>query len=216
MARTITYEGYTIQSTPHETDGEKWRLHICISRNDHRGVRTSEFSAEGLYATEQEADIHGVAYGQRVIDGKVEGLSVMDLKPEDRRATPRFRVQFRTTFSASPKLEGTGIMLNLSAGGCRIEGLLTPEPGLSLELRIYVPDIEWPLMIEGSGVQWVNGHTSGLDFVRLRDSERERLRQVIERLTADVTVQHSHRVGRSEERRHYTRLMPVSYLCFEK
>ena len=63
----------------------------------------------------------------------------MDLKPEDRRATPRFRVQFRTTFSASLKLERTGILLDLSAGGCRIESPLTPEPGFSLELRIYVP-----------------------------------------------------------------------------
>ena len=31
MARTITHQGYTIQSTPHETDGDKWRLHIRIS-----------------------------------------------------------------------------------------------------------------------------------------------------------------------------------------
>jgi hypothetical protein len=27
-----------------------------------------------LYSTETEADIHGVAYGQRIIDGKVAGL----------------------------------------------------------------------------------------------------------------------------------------------
>ena len=87
------------------------------------------FPAEVLCASEQEADIHGIAYGQRIIDGKVKGLSMMDLKPEDRRATPRFRVQFRTTFSASPNLEGTGILLDLSAGGCRIESTLTPEPG---------------------------------------------------------------------------------------
>ena len=176
MARTITYEGCNIQSTPHETDGEKWRLHICISGKDHRGVRTSEFPAEGLYASEQEADIHGITFGQRVIDGKVERLSVMD---------QRFRVQFRTTFSTPTKLEGTGILLDLSAGGCHIESPLTPEPGFSLELRIYEPDIEWPLMIEGASVQWVSGHTFGLGFVRLREPERERLRQVIERLAAD-------------------------------
>ncbi len=184
MARTITHQGYTIKSIPHETDGKKWRLHIRISRNDHRGVRTSEFPQHVLCASEQEADIHGIAFGQRIIDGKVKGLSVMDLKAEDRRATPRFRVQFRTTFSVSSKLEGTGILLDLSVGGCRIESPLTPEPGISLELRIYVPDIEWPLMIEGATVQWVNGHTFGLGFVRLREPERERLRQVIARLAA--------------------------------
>ena len=54
-----------------------------------------------------------------------------------------------------------------------------------MEQRIYMPDIEWPLMIEGASVQWVGGHTFGLDSVRLREPERERLRQVIERLPAD-------------------------------
>ena len=186
MARTITHEGYTIESTPHETDGGKWRLHIRISGNDHQGLRTSEFPAQVLCASEQEADIHGIAFGQRIIDGKVKGMSVRDLKLEDRRATPRFRVQFRTTFSAPLNLEGTGILLDLSAGGCRIESLLTPEPDFSLELRIYVPDIEWPLMIEKASVQWVNGHTLGLGFVRIREPERERLRQVIEGLTAEA------------------------------
>ena len=107
-------------------------------------------------------------------------MSVMDLKPEDRRATPRFS----GTFSAAPNLERTGILLDLSAGGCRIESPFTPTPGFSLKLRIHAPDIEWPLMVEASSVQWVSTHTFGVGFVRLLESERERLRQVIERLAA--------------------------------
>lgn len=39
MARTINYEGYTIQSTPQpETLGKKWRHRICLSIEDDRGV----------------------------------------------------------------------------------------------------------------------------------------------------------------------------------
>jgi hypothetical protein len=73
MAKTVEYQGYTIQSAPHHpVDGENWRLRIIISVDDHRGVKTGEFSADGLYATEQEADIQGIAFGQRLIDGKVE------------------------------------------------------------------------------------------------------------------------------------------------
>ncbi len=147
--------------------------------DDHRGVHTREFSAEVLYATEQEADIHGVTFGQRVIDGKVEGESVMKMKTVDRRATPRLRVQFRTTFAAASKLEGTGIMLDLSSGGCRIESPVTVEPSVSLELRIYAPDLEWPLMIEAANVQWVSGQTFGLAFFRITEPERQRLGQVI-------------------------------------
>ena len=32
------------------------------------------FSGPTVYETEEEADIHGIAYGQRIIDEKVPGL----------------------------------------------------------------------------------------------------------------------------------------------
>ena len=107
----------------------------------------------------------------------------MDMRTPERRATPRFRVQFRTTFSGSTMLEGTGVMLDLSTGGCRIESPVTVEPGVSMELRIYAPDIEWPLMIEAASVQWVSGHIFGLAFFQIRDTEHQRLEQVISGLT---------------------------------
>lgn len=184
MGKTVKYQGYTIQSTPHRlAHGEKWQLRIFISMDNHRGVKTSEFSADVLYATEQEADIHGIAFGQRLIDGKIEGQSVMNMKTVDRRATPRLRVQFRTTFSSSSNKEGTGIMLDLSSGGCRVESPVPVEPGLLLELRIYAPNVEWPLMIEAASVQGVSGETFGLTFFRITEPEQQRLGQVIEDLT---------------------------------
>ncbi|HKQ34010.1 MAG TPA: PilZ domain-containing protein [Nitrospiraceae bacterium] len=184
MEKTIQYQGYTIQSSPqYQTDTGKWQLRIFISVDGTGTVRTRELSADGVYATEQEADVHGITFGQRVIDGKVDGQSVTDLKTEDRRTTPRLRVQFRTTFSGSPTLEGTGLMLDLSSGGCRIESPVTVEAGMSLELRINVPDLEWPLMIEAASVQWVSGQTFGLAFFRIRETELERLGQLIRALT---------------------------------
>jgi hypothetical protein len=183
MAKTVEYQGYTIQSAPHHpADGDKWLLRIFISFEDRRGVQTGEFSADVRYATEQEADIHGIAYGQRLIEGKVAGRSVKDMKMPERRATPRFLVQFRTTLSAATKLEGTGVMLDLSAGGCRIESPVILEPGVSLKLSISVPDFDWPLMIEAASVQWVSGQTFGLAFFRIRDAEHQRLEQVISAL----------------------------------
>ena len=183
MDKTIEYQGYTIQSSPHPlAQGEKWQLRISISLDNHRGVKTREFSADVWYATKQEADIHGIAFGQRLIDGKVEGQSVVDMKVADRRATPRLRVQFRTTFSSSMNKEGMGVMLDLSSGGCRIESPVPMEPSLLLELRIYAPNVEWPLMIEAANVQWVSGQTFGLAFFRITEPEQQRLGQVIEDL----------------------------------
>jgi hypothetical protein len=195
MGKTLEYQGYTIQSSPHHlAHGEKWQLRICISMDNHRGVKTREFSADVLYATEQEADIHGIAFGQRLIDGKVEGQSVMDMKTVDRRATPRLRVQFRTTFSSSTKKEGAGVMLDLSSGGCRVESPVPVELGLLLELRIYAPDVDWPLMIEAATVQWVSGQTLGLAFFRITEPEQQRLGQVIEDLMAGGEERADHSV----------------------
>jgi hypothetical protein len=179
MTKTVEYQGYKIESVPHRLDAEKWRLHIHISVETSRGVLTRHFAVDSIYATEQEADIHGIAYGQRLIDGKVDGQSVMDMKTTDRRATPRLRVQFRTTFSVASSVEGLGIMLDLSTGGCRIESPVTVEAGASLELRIYAPDLEWPLMIEAASVQWVSGQTFGLAFFRISPAEQQRLGDVL-------------------------------------
>jgi hypothetical protein len=180
MAKTVEYEGYTIHSTPqYQTDSEQWRLRIFISFKDHRGVQTREFSSEVLYATEQEADIHGATFGQRLIEGKVEGRSVMDMKTDDQRRMPRLRVQFRTAFADSTKLEGTGFMQDLSLGGCRIESQVTVLPGFSLELRIHVADVDRPLMIDAASVRWVSGLVFGLAFFRITTTEHRRLEQVI-------------------------------------
>lgn len=103
----------------------------------------------------------------------------MDMKVEERRATLRLPVQFHTTVSGSTQPDGAGILLDLSSGGCRLESPLLILPGLSLELRIYVPGWEWPIIIDGADVQWVNEETAGLAFVQMRETERQRLDEMI-------------------------------------
>ena len=185
MEKTVAYQGYTIQSVPqYVTEWAKWRLRIFISVDRHLGIRSREISSEVLYKTEREADIHGIAFGQRLIDGKVAGRSVADMKTTDRRATPRLWVEYRTTFSDATKLEGTGIMLDLSTSGCRIQSPVTVEPGMTLELQIYAPRIRWPLLIEAATVQWVSGQTFGLAFLRITMTEGQRVSQVFTSVSA--------------------------------
>ena len=108
------------------------------------------------------------------------------LETNDRRTLPRFPVQFRTVLSISgTAIEGRGTLLDLSLGGCRVEAPLSVQPSILLELRIYVPDLDWPLMVDGAVVQWVKGNTFGLRFLRLRPTEADRLAEVISRLEND-------------------------------
>jgi len=89
----------------------------CVGNNLHQihGLRVQGFKKARFLArwwdSLMEANIHGIAFGQRLIDGKVEGRSFTDMKATDRGATPRHRVQFRATFSSCSILEGTGTLL---------------------------------------------------------------------------------------------------------
>lgn len=189
MARTAEFKGYTIQSRPYyDTNWEKWQVRIVISCESPHGIRTRDFSSMVLYATEEEADIQGITFGEHLIDGKVEGRSVNDMKTTDRRAAPRLRVQFRAEFADASKLDGIGNLLDLSLGGCRIESPVAVVPGFSLELRIHVPNLEGRIMIQGASVQWVRGLMFGLAFFRLTEAERQRLEQVINGLIENESV----------------------------
>lgn len=115
----------------------------------------------------------------RPVDGKVERRSVMNLKVEEQRAEPRVAVQFHAMVSGSVESEGTGIILDLSRNGCRLESPLLMLSGLSLELRIAVPGLEWALMIDGADVQWADEDRAGLAFVRIRETEQQRLNEIM-------------------------------------
>lgn len=121
----------------------------------------------------------------------------MNLKEvEDQRTAPRVGVQFRAMVSGSVQPEGTGTIVDLSRNGCRLESQLLMLPGLSLELRIAVPGLDWALMIDRADVQWENEDHSGLAFVRVRETERQRLDDVV---TAQLTRMseggHSEQIG---------------------
>ncbi len=109
-------------------------------------------------------------------------------EPSSCRAMPRFHVQFRTVVfgtGTGTVVEGTGTILDLSVGGCRIEAPIAVEPNLLLELRIYIPDLDWPLIVDGAVVQWVKDQTFGLRFLRLRPAENNRLARVIAKIATD-------------------------------
>jgi hypothetical protein len=77
VAKRTRYQHYSLKSAPLRvlTSG-KWELYITIFWDTEGVMNMRSFTAAGLYDTEDEADLHGIAYGQRIIDGKVPGLSV--------------------------------------------------------------------------------------------------------------------------------------------
>jgi hypothetical protein len=75
VAKRIRYQQYSIKSVPVRvlTSG-KWEPHITIFWVTDGIMKMRSFAASGLYDTEDEADLNGIVYGQRIIDGKEPGL----------------------------------------------------------------------------------------------------------------------------------------------
>jgi c-di-GMP-binding flagellar brake protein YcgR len=105
--------------------------------------------------------------------------------PLEKRQQPRFTSQFRSTISGEQR-EGQGRTRDLSAGGCMIESDFPVVVGASFECRIYVPGLDWPLRIDEAQVRWVNkANTFGVQFMKIKPAEEEKLRQVIASLSEE-------------------------------
>jgi len=103
----------------------------------------------------------------------------------EKRQQPRFTSQFRSTISGGQR-EGQGRTLDLSVGGCMIETDFPVAVGASFEFRIYVPGLDWPLRIEEAQVRWVKANTFGIQFMKIKPGDEEKLKQVIASLNEEI------------------------------
>lgn len=97
------------------------------------------------------------------------------------RKYPRFRVQFRSTFTGD-QIEGEGKATDLSQGGCQMESEVSIPASTTLEMRLYVPDLDWPMRVEQAAVKWARGGEFGLEFVRILPDEEKTLQRVVKDL----------------------------------
>ena len=103
---------------------------------------------------------------------------IKDELPVEKRQQPRFTSQFRSIISGGQG-EGRGRTLDLSIGGCMVETDLPVDVGASIECRIYVPGLDWPLRIDEAQVRWVKANTFGIQFTKIQPDEEAKLKQVI-------------------------------------
>jgi hypothetical protein len=111
--------------------------------------------------------------------------TIKEESPLEKRQQPRFTSQFRSTISGGQR-EGQGRTRDLSAGGCMIETDFPVVVGDSFECRIYVPGLDWPLRIDEAKVRWVKANTFGIQFMKIKPDEEEKLKQVIASLNIEL------------------------------
>jgi len=75
--KTVIYQGHTIKSFPQQArNSVHWTISLSVFWNQDGVPTIRSFTVDTAYSTEIEADLHGVAYAQRIIDGKVPGVSL--------------------------------------------------------------------------------------------------------------------------------------------
>ena len=77
MSKEANYKIFTIRSVPLQLhDSVLWTPSIAIEWKREGQTTVRPFCTHTNYATEAEANTHGLIHGMRIIDGKVPGVSV--------------------------------------------------------------------------------------------------------------------------------------------
>ncbi|MBH0199447.1 MAG: PilZ domain-containing protein [Nitrospira sp.] len=99
-------------------------------------------------------------------------------------------------YSASVQTDtgaGEGVLLDLSATGCRLQSDVALTPGSYLALHIEASETEVPLAIEVSRVRWSNAGEFGIEFLRYAQGNRQRVTALTETLSShQPSARHEH------------------------
>ena len=69
-------------------------------------------------------------------------------------------------------------MVNLSAGGCGIEGIKLVG-GKYLTLLVVFPEEQSPIIIDLAAVRWAAKGQAGFEFLWMRPTQQARMQQVL-------------------------------------
>lgn len=99
---------------------------------------------------------------------------------EGRKHT-RFAVQLPVLFSGDQLSDG-GTILNVSAEGCAIMSDAVTGTGTYLQLSMQLREREEPVTVDLAAVRWVSARRFGVEFIKIRSEEVERLKQFVKML----------------------------------
>jgi hypothetical protein len=99
---------------------------------------------------------------------------------EGRKHT-RFAVQLPVSFSGD-QLSDEGTILNVSTKGCGITSDTVAGVAVYLQLTMQLREREEPVQVDLAAVRWVSATRFGVEFIKIRPEEGERLKQFVKAL----------------------------------
>jgi len=103
---------------------------------------------------------------------------------EGRKHT-RFAVQLHVSFNGD-QLSDKGTILNLSAEGCAITSETIVSAEVYLQLTMQLREREEPIQVDLAAVRWVSATRFGVEFIKIRPAEVERLKKFVKALESTM------------------------------
>lgn len=97
----------------------------------------------------------------------------------------RFAVQLPVSLSGDQLSDG-GTILNLSAEGCAITSDVATGVGVYIQLAMQLRERDEPVQIDLAAVRWVSAKRFGVEFIKIRPEERERLKKFVKTLESTI------------------------------
>jgi len=75
------YKGYLLRSkSVHVTESDCWTLEVTVVRNrdSENEMKEQTFTSDNTFPTKEVADMEGVIFARKIIDGEINGLSIED------------------------------------------------------------------------------------------------------------------------------------------
>ena len=101
----------------------------------------------------------------------------------EQRRSDRVRVEYAASFSGTSS-RAQGMILNLSAIGCRARTEFVVKKDDCLGVLIDVPAYERPLYIGRAEVRWSAGRDFGMEFTHMELEDQQRLCETIRTIEA--------------------------------
>jgi len=97
------------------------------------------------------------------------------------RKHTRFAVQLPVSFKGDQRSDG-GTILNLSEEGCAITSESVADVAGYLQMLMQLRAGEEPVQVELAAVRWSSATRFGVEFIKIRPEEEERLKKFVKAL----------------------------------
>lgn len=102
------------------------------------------------------------------------------------RQHPRFPALFAGTLVYQNRAHAITKSVDLSRNGCRLKSTARVAAGMRVDLLLYVPGEDIPLLIQRATVRWSGAHGIGIEFQPLASHHQERLDTVVRQLEIEA------------------------------